>query len=273
MSVLAPDLEYLRAALQSLARQSMADFELIILEDPSASSAEELVAEFEDPRLIYKRNTKVVSLAESRNRCIQMANADLLAIMDADDICHPERLQKQSDFLSRNETVDVLGSQIAIIDSQARGKGYRSYPTEHAALIRAMRRFNPLAHPSIMMRKSAVLAVGGYHEEAAGACDDYDLWSRMAEQGMRFANHPEALLEYRLHPGSMKSRLLHQTLRDSIRIKRKYFGSRLGQRERMRILGEQALLCMPAGMVSRLFATLTIRRSLPQQPNAKRSRA
>jgi glycosyltransferase involved in cell wall biosynthesis len=273
MSVAAPDLEYLASALGSLLEQNYVNFEIILLEDPSPRSAESLVRQLADPRIIYRRNERAMSLAESRNRCIELARAELLAIMDADDICHPRRLEKQLEFMQANESVSVLGTQIAIIDADGQTKGFRRYPLEHAAILQAMRRFNPLAHPSIMMRKSAVLAAGGYRYEGDNICDDYDLWSRMAGTPSRFANCPEPLLQYRIHEGSTKSRKLHQTLRDSIRIKQKYFGQVMSPRERLRILGERALLCMPARLVSQLFALTNIRRRLPSGPGAERSLA
>ncbi len=253
MSILEPDLGYLRGAIESLLQQSYRTFEVIVLEDPSPTSAESLVAEFDDPRIIYRRNPENVSLAESRNRCIELARGQLLAVMDADDICHPERLAKQYAFMQAEGDVAVLGSQISLIDAAGESRGFRKYPLQDQAIRQAMRRFNPLAHPSIMMRKSAILAAGGYDPASGGVCDDYDLWSRLASSSARFANLSEVLLQYRLHGGSTKSRKLRQTLADSIRIKKKYFGPRFTARERLRILGEQALLRMPAPMVLRLF--------------------
>ena len=92
----------------------------------------------------------------------------------------------------------VLGSQLTIIDHASQVIGWRSYPTAHAAIVESMRRFNPLAHPSVIFRKNFVRNAGGYLPYPGN--EDYELWSRLAGQGAGFGNHPEALLRYRIHP-------------------------------------------------------------------------
>lgn len=259
MSVLAPRPDWFVAAVRSVLDQSLWDFELIVLEDPAPTSIADELERLGDPRIRYARNPSVVSLARSRMRTLEMARGDLVAVMDADDVAHPQRLEQQCAFLAARPEVDVVGSQIAVIDGDGALRGYRSYPLAHRDIVAAMRRFNPLAHPTVMARKSAVLAAGGYAELAGGTCDDYDLWSRMAQLGHRFANLPDSLLSYRLHDGSTKARRLRQTLHDTLWIKRRYWRDQLGLRDRLRMAGENALLCLPAALVARLFLRIAVR--------------
>ncbi len=259
MSVLDPDHTYLREALRSVLDQSLQELEIVLLEDPSRTSAAALVAELGDPRLRYVLNDERVPLAISRRQTLDLARADVVAIMDCDDICEPTRLERQCAFLDEHEDVDVVGTQIAVIKSDGTPRGYRSYPLDHDAIVAAMRRFNPLAHPTVVMRKVAVEEAGGYRSCAGGTVDDYELWSRMATSGRRFANLPDALLRYRLHDASMKSRLVRQTLADTIWVKRQYWRNDLGLRGHLRIAGEAILSQLPPRVVSALFRQLTIR--------------
>lgn len=267
MSLLDPDLSYFEAALRSLLEQSLEDLEIIILEDPSPRCAAQLISDLADPRIRYQQNCHRVSLAESRNQTLQMARADYVAIMDADDICRSDRLEKQVAFLECNQDVSILGSQVAVISADGSLRGYRAYPCDHAHIHARMRRSNPLAHPSIMMRRAAALGAGGYSLTAGQTCDDYELWSRLATKGHRFANHPEALLEYRVHDASMKSRLLRQTLVDSIRVKRQYWRGQMNLGDHMRILGEKALRWLPPRWVSELYLRMTISPHLRVEQN------
>ena len=268
MSVLAPNPDFLRAAVESVLTQTEADLELIVLEDPSDQPAAPVLAEFADDRLRHEQNPKRVSLAESRGQTLELARADLVAIMDADDIADPNRLRRQCDFLDQHTEVDVVGSQIAVMAADGTQKGYRHYPLAHDEIVVAMRRYNPLAHPTIAMRKAAELSTGGYTELAGGTCEDYGLWSRMAQRGHGFANLPEALLRYRLHAGSHKSRLLRQTLRDTIWIKHQYWRPQFDLGDQLRLLGERALGCLPAPLVSALFQRMTLQPELRTAGNS-----
>ncbi len=286
ISALDPEPAFLRAALQSVLQQSFQDFELILLEDPSSkeslsneslsneslsqeslgqeSVGASLIAEFADARLRHVRNPQRVCLAQSRNRSLELARAELVAILDCDDVCLPDRLEKQVAFMAAHPEVAVLGSQILVMDADEKPRGYRIYPTEQQQILKALRRFNPMAHPSVMLRKSAVLKAGGYAVRDGAACDDYELWSRMATLGYHFANLPEALLRYRLHPSSMKTRRVRDTLRDTLWIKQTYWRQSLGFADRMRMWGEHLLTVLPTSLVQRLFLWTNLKNKLPQ---------
>lgn len=114
-----------------------------------------------------------------------------------------------------------------------------------------MQRFNALAHPSVMFRKRVVLEAGGYRMPICN--EDYELWSRLASLGVRFANHPEALLRYRLHPAGMKVARLRHIIRGTLEVKNRYWRRHMGLGARLRMLGEFLLLFLPPQLVVRLF--------------------
>ncbi|MCB9889473.1 MAG: glycosyltransferase [Planctomycetes bacterium] len=250
-------------AVESLLAQSMGDFEHLVVEDagefPGRAVPRHEVAglleRFRDRRIrhIVHRDA---GIASARNRGLAEARGELVAMLDADDECIAERLALQCYAMERDPQLAVLGGQLLAIDEQGRALGTRAYPLTHEEIVSQMPRFNPIAQPSVVVRAAVVHEAGGYR---ARTCEDYDLWSRLAVRGARFANHPQILVRYRLHAASMKRRKLRASLRDTVAIKREHWRSVLGFRGHLRIAGECALLCLPAAVVTHLFRRLSFR--------------
>jgi glycosyltransferase involved in cell wall biosynthesis len=219
-------------------------------------SAAELLSSFNDPRIRLVSNPERTGLISQRNRTLAKAKAEWVAMLDADDAMEPDRLAKQWEYVQQHPETDVLGSRLTIINAEGQAIGSRSYPQTHEEIGRAFRRFNAIPQPATLARKSAILDAGGYTFEFP--VEDYDLWSRMAGRGAKFANHPEALTRYRIGGGS-KNDKLRNTIRLTREVKRRYWKKQMTPRDRLRYWGEGALLCLPAGLVVRLFRMLTYR--------------
>jgi glycosyltransferase involved in cell wall biosynthesis len=253
MPVLDPHPVYFRAAVESVLAQTLTDLELVIVEDPGRSSGAEILSGIADPRIRHICNPKRTSLVDQRNRALAEARADFVAMLDADDIAKPERLQKQYDYLQAYPNVDVLGTQLFIIDESGKQLGFRSYPLKHAQIVAAMHSYNAIAQPSVMARARALRDVGGYQYRTFPVNEDYELWSRLASRGAQLANHPEPLLEYRIHPYGTKAQMLHRMLRATIDVKNRYWRDQMDARAKIRYWGEHVLLGLPAPWVLRLF--------------------
>lgn len=253
MPVLNPHPLYFRQAVRSVLTQSFTDFELVIIEDPSPRSAGEVLAEMADPRIRHFLNPRRTSLVDQLNRGLAEARGELVARFDADDICEPKRFENQVAFLQAHLECGVVGTQLRIIDTEGTERGGRFYPQDHAAIIAAMARFNPLAHPSVMYRRDLVMAAGGYQYRKYPANEDYELWSRLARRGVRFANLPEPLIRYRIHPEGMKSARLHGIIRGTLEVKQMHWRDRMDLAARARMYAELLLLLLPAPVVLRLF--------------------
>lgn len=247
------------AAIESVLHQTWSHLELIVIETPGQQALSEILAPIRDERLKHVIAPDGITTSIARNLAIAEASGDLLAMLDADDLCNPDRIAKQVRFLEEHADVDVVGSSIEIIDEQDRVLGTRNYPLQHEEIFEAMRLYNPLAQPSVMMRKRVITKHGGYDERPDCICEDYDLWSRLARKGVRFANQDETLTRYRMHSSATKSQRLRESLRDTLRIKKTYWEDLFDLKSRFRYGMEKILLWLPRSLVMALFKRLYVK--------------
>jgi glycosyltransferase involved in cell wall biosynthesis len=196
--------KYLPAALESIYRQTLPDWELVIVDDGSTDSTAEIIryhAE-RDPR-IRPLLKAAEGLIPALNQGLQACRAELIARMDGDDICHPRRLEKQYTFMTENLNTTLVACDIRHFPSHVVRGGMRYYEKwqnslhDHDEIMRNLFVESPLTQPSVMFRKQNVLQVGAYRD--MGWAEDYDLWLRMADSGAKFARLPETLFFWREH--------------------------------------------------------------------------
>lgn len=196
--------DHLNEAIDSVLRQSFKDFELLIIDDGSTDGTPDIVKNVRDQRVRSIRHNTNRGLISRLNEGLDEAAGRYIARMDADDLCHRERLDRQFQFLESHREVGVLGTAVRIIDSKGRGRIVYQYPEDHEVIDWVLPFVCPLAHPSIMMRRDLVRSVGGYAASAVHA-EDYDLWERLLSR-TRFANLPQPLLGLRKHDASVTVR-------------------------------------------------------------------
>jgi len=195
--------EYLAAAVESIRVQTLADWELLAIDDGSTDSSRQLLDDFSrrDRRIVVTSRPNR-GLAATLQEGIERARSGIVALMNADDVSHPDRLTRQLAFLERHQNVAALGTQTRLlVDDRATAIESR-LPLSPQACRRFLPVAPPLAHPTVMLRREAVLAVGGYRPQSY--VEDYDLWLRLADR-FDLANLPDALLDYRLHDGQFSS--------------------------------------------------------------------
>lgn len=205
VSVLLPvhnGLPYLRDAVQSVLDQSYNYFEFLIIDDGSTDGSGELLDHFarNDKRIrLIRRENK--GLVASLNEGLRLARAPLVARMDADDICLPQRLALQVEAFNANMKLSVLGAAVYVFQQSKASIALVPCVVGAQNVAKSMEKFCALAHPSVMYRRDAVLGFGGYREVCRHA-EDYDLWLRMLDKGCMIDNMATPLLKYRLHVNS-----------------------------------------------------------------------
>lgn len=210
---------YLPVTLASIESQTFHDFDVTVWDNGSTDGTVEELRRWIPDRLPGKIVTdRPVPLGLSRAAMVAECETELCALVDADDVNHPERLEKQVGFMEAHPEVAVLGTQINRLNSAGENLGpFSAYPLVHEEIVEEMLVSNPIAQPSVLFRKSAVLAVGNYHDFSPTHVEDYDLWLRLAAKGYRLANLPESLLGYRVHEKSTTQKsLAAQRLEDEV---------------------------------------------------------
>ena len=199
---------FLAPAIDSVLGQSFVDFEFLVLDDGSTDGTAAIIRDFaaRDSRIrpIIRENRGLVA---SLNQLLAEARAPLVARMDADDICQPQRFERQLAFLADNPDHGVVGCWSVDIDEhgarwQIEGA---DHPVTHEDFLHNIRHGGPLlCHPAVMYRRRLVLEQGGYHA-AFRHCEDLDLWLRLASV-TKLANIPERLIHYRHYTGQVSMR-------------------------------------------------------------------
>lgn len=203
---------FLGAAVESILDQTYRDFEFVIIEDGSTDDSRTLLRDYaaQDDRVrLFEQHN--VGLTPSLNRGLRNVRGDYIARMDADDVSHRERLEKQVAYLDRHPNCVAVGGQALLINEEGqRVRGSDAVPQsdeeghmeglkqDHRPIEKGLLDGEwPILQPAVTMRLKAVEAVGGYDERFEGN-QDHDLFLKLAEEG-RLANLPSTVLKYRRH--------------------------------------------------------------------------
>lgn len=199
---------FLAAAIESVLGQTFGDFEFLILDDGSTDATASILRCYErvDPRVrpIVRENRGLVA---SLNELLAVARSPIVARMDADDICRPNRFERQVSFLAQNPDHGVVGSWSEDMGEHGEPifRTGADHPITHEEVLEAIAQGRQvICHPAAMFRRDVVLGVGGYHP-AFRHCEDYDLWLRLASV-TKLGNIPERLVRYRRYDGQVSAR-------------------------------------------------------------------
>lgn len=196
---------YLSAALESILAQTYDNFELIAIDDGSSDDSLKILRDFaaRDARVkVIARGN--LGLIETLNQGLSLANAPLIARMDADDIALPDRFMLQVAHFHEHPQCVIVGSGIRFIDEFGKSGQEAVYPRCTELISRLLSEGSMFAHPAVMMSREQVLRVGGYRGAFVHA-EDYDLWLRLSEIG-GMDNLPQVLLLYRQHADQISTR-------------------------------------------------------------------
>lgn len=187
---------FLKSAIDSVLNQTFTNLELLLVNDGSTDASVSIVQAYTDPRLRVLHNEGNRGVIYSRNRGIAEARANVVALLDADDIAVPNRVEVQYGHLENNPQVMMLGGNAEVVDAigSATGEYYRMPAGGLQVHLELLFR-NVFVNSAVMFRKEAAQAIGGYRGRHA---EDYDFAFRMAEH-YQVDNLDKILVQYRLH--------------------------------------------------------------------------
>ena len=216
--------EWLFGAIESLLRQTLTDWELILWDDGSDAAGSQLLhrAARLDPRIKLFSEKVNRGLAYGLNRCLEQASGVFIARMDDDDLSAPQRFETQVRFLNNHPEVDWLGSKAWLFDSEGIWGVHEAVPdpgpTDYLP-------FSPFIHPSVMFRAESLRRAGGYLDlPLTRRCEDYELFMRMSAMGMKGLNLQQELLCYRENRELLTKRTFHNCWRE-MRVRLRGFQS------------------------------------------------
>jgi len=193
--------KFIGEAIKSVLEQSFPDFELLIINDGSTDDTVKIIRSFNDPRIVViRQDNKGVSSA--LNLGLSYAKAPYIARFDADDVCMPNRLKVQYDFITAHPDYGIIGSAADYVDATGHYI-FTHHPAGHLNEELQQLKYSvcPFIHSSVFYRKDLVMSMGGYNEHAY-TYEDHFLWVNLLNNA-KACNLSQALIKVRLNPESI----------------------------------------------------------------------
>ena len=208
--------DYIYEAIASVLGQTYRHVELLIIDDCSTDATVTIVQSFQDTRIRLISSQERLRLCNALNIGLDNANGSFIARMDADDVCHPRRLERQILFLQKHPNIGFCGSWV-------RRFGEKQYPQRSCGPVGPMRikafsvYDNPMVHSSVMLRREVLQNVEPAYRDDFIHAEDFDLWTRLlaVTEG---DNLSELLLDYRVHNQSVTIQKSKEMDRTACRI-------------------------------------------------------
>jgi glycosyltransferase involved in cell wall biosynthesis len=202
--------QFLDAALESLTRQTYGELDILAIDDGSRDGTPRILDRWaaRDPRVRVLRNGANRGLIETLNRGVAEARGAFLARMDADDIASPKRIEAQVRLFEVRPSLGVVGTAVRLVNADG-DRPVRALPVgaRTPAAARFMALFaTPIAHPTLMAQTELMRAHPYGTSARSLHTEDYELFTRMLEAGVEFANVGEPLVSMRFTTGSVSRR-------------------------------------------------------------------
>ena len=210
--------EYLQYSIRSILKQTFRKFELLIIDDGSNDDTEKVINGFSDSRIRYVKKEHE-GLATTLNYGLSIAKYDWVARMDADDICHPERLAKQISVVNKGE--NFISCTWAAFFRDNKILFTVETPINSEELKRRLALHCYINHPSVLYNKNFILSNGGYNSKLK-VYEDYELWLRILND-VFFDVIPECLLFVRYVPDSLSKQKFSRHKEEILYTQNKYY--------------------------------------------------
>jgi len=231
--------KYLMEAIQSVLSQTYKNFELIVVDDGSTDSTPKLLSKIEkmDDRVQVVTCVENSGIVSALNRGLSLCQGTFVMRMDADDICVPQRLEWQVQYLMTHPSISILGGYVEIFSSStstsSKFKIVR-HPTNPALLHFSMYLYCSIVHPSVLARTSILRTFGGYRSSYKHV-EDYEMWFRMLEcssNNIRMANLPRVVLRLRKHEHNISRLRAKEQRENALKVSTNALCTRLDRRDK-----------------------------------------
>ncbi len=252
--------EFLVESIESILNQTYKKFELIIVDDASTDNSLKIINRYKKN---YPKRIKVIKLKRTLNRSgdpaanlgIKKAQGKYIAKMDADDIADPKRLEKQVEFLEKNKRIFLAGTQVYVIDKAGKTIGKKTVPLTHNEIYNSFFLYSYICHPTIMFRN--INKGKDFYQLKFPYFNEYYTFFKLMNQGKKFANMPDYLLQYRIHGQNNSFSHIKTKFLSTMGIKKEFvfkFGYEPSFRQILVVLAQSFFVfLMPDKVVTQLY--------------------
>lgn len=217
------DPDFLKQAFKSITCLGAHLTEIVLIIDgPITDTVKEEIESFKFSELKIHKLQKNNGLGKALNIGVKLCTKKWILRMDDDDICYPDRLNKQIKFLAKNPRIDVVGGVIREFKTKGNYLAYRICPEEDGDIKKRLAYRNPLNHVTVLMKREAVIKAGNYSNDVDGY-EDYCLWVKMAKSGFVFANLPDVLVDVRFSDKQLMRRSGWKSICSEVKMQRFLF--------------------------------------------------
>lgn len=216
--------DYLSDAIESILKQTYANFELIIVDDASTDNSAQIIKKYQKR---HHKKIKFISLKKNlncggdlcANEGIKVATGKYIARLDADDIALPYRLQQQVNFLEKNNDIFLVGSNAYVIDKKGKIIGEKIQPLTNEKIYKNYFTFHPMIHPSCMYRTYIKKGEKSQYKITYPISNDYYTFFDLICQGYKFANIADKLIYHRIHDKSVTIRNIKKVFFTMLKVR------------------------------------------------------
>jgi glycosyltransferase involved in cell wall biosynthesis len=206
--------KYIKESVESVLNQTVKDFEFLIYDDCCTDDTIKIIEEFKDDRIIIIRNTENIGLTKSLNKGIEIAKGKFIVRTDGDDICLPDRFERQLKQFERDSELGICGSWFLNFGDR---NGVSVYPENHDDIQLGLLFQSQFCHVSVMIKKSVLDQFNLRYNENFITAQDYELWTRITHLTKSY-NIPEVLMKCRFHSSSISVIKKEQQLKNRDQI-------------------------------------------------------
>ena len=212
---------FIAFAIESILAQTYKHFELFIVNDNSSDATCEIIEAYKKraPKKIHLIHLKKRQGAfGAMNVAMKYIKGEFIAAMDSDDVSHPQRLQKEVEFMLKNPDAVVVGTFARIIDKNGNIVGKKVFGTSHKEIYSSFFTVHSIVHPSCMIKRRMLPEKDNLYKDEFGVSDDYFTFFTLFHLG-KFSNIPEYLLDYRIHSDNSSLQNLKNKFFTTVKIR------------------------------------------------------